>query len=198
MEFWHTQNKVFDQAKGRGNTIFFKQNAADYVLRHYLRGGQATKISKDKYFFLGLARTRSFAEMRLNDYLYQQGLPVPVPVAAKVIRHGLVYSADFISLKIANSQTLLEYVKCDPIGIWRKVGKTIRQFHQAGLNHADLNMRNIMVDKNNKVFLIDFDKCHLGASEVQKKSNLARLYRSMNKEIGSADAAYAKLILGYK
>ncbi len=199
MEFWHNQNKTLGKAQGRGNAVFFTQNNTEYVLRHYLRGGQVAKISKDKYLFLGLKRTRSFAEMRLNDYLYKKGLPVAVPVAAKVIRHGLIYSADFISIKIANSQTLLEYIKQNPedMGIWQAVGKTIKQFHDIGLNHTDLNIRNILVDNKNRIFLIDFDKCHLKASVKQKAANLVRLRRSINKETKLTNSAYTKLELGY-
>ena len=55
--------------------------------------------------------------------------------------------------------------------------------HQAQVNHTDLNIHNILLDKQGKVWLIDFDKCYVQAGESWKNSNLQRLLRSFNKEL---------------
>jgi len=69
---------------------------------------------------------------------------------------------------------------------WRGVGECIRQFHDAGIYHADLNANNILLDKNSKVYLIDFDKGERRKA-MQKNSqwmqnNLQRLKRSLLKQ----------------
>src|SRR5574343_60268 len=50
---------------GRGGAWFVPTAAGDAVLKHYRRGGKATWLSEDAYFYLGDARVRSFAEYRL-------------------------------------------------------------------------------------------------------------------------------------
>ena len=38
------------------------------------------------------------------------------------------------------------------------VGKTIKKFHEKAIYHPDLNVENIMIDDDENVFLLDFDK----------------------------------------
>lgn len=42
--------------------------------------------------------------------------------------------------------------------VWHKVGQTVRRLHEAGVYHADLNSHNLLLDKEGKVWVIDFDK----------------------------------------
>ncbi len=112
-------------------------------------------------------------------------LPVPAPVAASCVRHGMFYRADLITLQLDNVVTLADYLlesECNESG-WAAVGSCIRRFHDASVYHADLNARNILLDaESNRVYLIDFDKGamrYLGDS--WKASNLARLHRSLKK-----------------
>ena len=144
------------------------------------------KCNKARYLFLGANSTRSFAEFRLNQKLYDLGLPVAKPVAARFIRTGFWYTADFIGEKIIGSQTLLDYVQANAKDqeIWRKVKSTVERFHEAGLNHVDLNVRNILVTVERKIYLIDFDKCNLQATKKTKRQNFSRLSRSVLKTLG--------------
>jgi 3-deoxy-D-manno-octulosonic acid kinase len=70
--------------------------------------------------------------------------------------------------------------------IWPMVGACIRKFHDAGVVHADLNARNILLSEtgaaNVKVHLIDFDRARIGKpSKRVSKNNLDRLHRSLVK-----------------
>ncbi len=64
----------------------------------------------------------------------------------------------------------------------------VRRFHNAGLDHVDLNCDNILVAQG-QVYLIDFDRCRLraeGPSEATwKRANLNRLRRSVEKRCQS-------------
>ena len=55
---------------------------------------------------------------------------------------------------------LVALLKQGPIAgeVWHKVGQTVRQLHDAGVYHADLNSHNLLLDKEGKVWVIDFDK----------------------------------------
>ena len=194
---WQAQNKITGSAPGRGSTLFFTAESENFALRHYLRGGYAAKLSRDKYIFTGLSNTRAFAELQLTYKLYAQNLPVPEPIAARVVKSRVWYTQDIINRKILDSTTLYQYIIENPDDheVWTKVGKTIAKFHLAGLNHGDLNMRNILVTSS-KVYLIDFDKSSLEANETQKQNNLARLKRSIDKELGNSNS-FTNLLTGY-
>ncbi|MFA0229768.1 lipopolysaccharide kinase InaA family protein, partial [Vibrio sp. 10N.261.45.A7] len=51
------------------------------------------------------------------------------------------------------------------------------------VNHTDLNIHNILIDENNTVWIIDFDKCYQQLGNSWKQGNLDRLKRSFIKEL---------------
>ncbi len=67
---------------------------------------------------------------------------------------------------------------------YRAVGRLVRQLHDAGVCHTDLNIHNILLDNEGQFWLIDFDKCGRRDGDSWKAANLSRLQRSFNKEVG--------------
>ena len=112
-------------------------------------------------------------------------LPAPKPIAYLVSRHNFFYRADLLSSRIENAQDLVAILTKGPISdaLWFDIGKAIQNFHQHGIYHHDLNAHNILIDNDNKPWLIDFDQ-----GEVRKvnrswqQNNMQRLLRSFNKE----------------
>jgi 3-deoxy-D-manno-octulosonic acid kinase len=110
-------------------------------------------------------------------------LPVPTPIAARVRRQGIRYTADIITGYLADTRSFESIVLNGTAVLeqWSEVGRTLRRFHDHGVNHTDLNIRNILLDENEKVFLIDFDKGEFRRSGSWQASNLRRLKRSLMK-----------------
>jgi 3-deoxy-D-manno-octulosonic acid kinase len=183
-EYWQRANCITGQAKGRGTTYFFHYQEQDYVLRHYRRGGLIGKILKDRYLFSTVQHTRPWQELHLLTHMKSIGLPCPTPVGAKIQRHLLSYRADLITLRIPQAQDLHHHLQSSPLTkeIWQKIGRTIKRFHHAQIYHHDLNVRNIMLDDQDNIWLIDFDKCAIRKGEQWKNENLSRLRRSFDKE----------------
>lgn len=183
-DYWLEQGAITGSAAGRGTTYFFRHESSDFVLRRYRRGGLIGKLLTDQYFFTGLNKTRAWREMNLLIRMKELGLPAPTPVAASVKKSLFYYRADIITKKIPHAQDvhqhLLESEICSDV--WQKIGATIAQFHHQQIYHHDLNIHNIMLDDQDKVWLIDFDKCDMRTGEDWKKANLDRLLRSLNKE----------------
>ncbi len=181
---YKAKNTVLGEASGRGATYFVKHRELSCVLRHYHRGGMMASISKDRYWWTGVYNTRSWREWYLLVKLKDWDLPVPRAIAARAVRHGFLYTADLIMEKIENSESLstrLARQKLDE-SQWRKIGSTLRRFHQRGVYHADLNAHNILLDEESNVFVIDFDKGQLRATQRSwQLANLNRLQRSLNK-----------------
>ncbi|HEX7719218.1 MAG TPA: 3-deoxy-D-manno-octulosonic acid kinase [Woeseiaceae bacterium] len=192
------------QSAGRGNTVILSDGQRHFVMRHFRRGGLAARVSQDSYLWLGEDRTRSFTEFRLLAELVSRSLPVPPPVAARYRRTGILYSADIITALVPGIQPLAARIleKADR-DFWERMGAGIARFHQAGVNHADLNAYNVQVDRNDEILVLDFDRGRLMQEGSWQQSNLARLQRSLEKikrldqrSSFSADA-WEALLAGY-
>ncbi|MGR5340812.1 3-deoxy-D-manno-octulosonic acid kinase [Vibrio astriarenae] len=183
-EYWRQQGKLLGQAMGRGTTWFADFGRFEVALRHYRRGGMLGKILTDQYLFTKWEKSRSCQEFMLLSYLKQQGINVPTVIAARTIRRGLWYTADIITEKIKKAQDLIAITETDRLSdeVLMKIGREIRKMHDVSVNHTDLNIKNIMLDGDGQVWLIDFDKCLVKEGEHWKKQNLDRLRRSIDKE----------------
>lgn len=203
-DHWRTRGAVLGEAPGRGSSVFIDPAGLStdiaWVLRPYLRGGMAARVSHRHYLWTGLERTRAFREMRLIARLYQQQLPVPRPVAAAVTKQGLVWTGALITVRIPTARTLAEVVmKQDAdTALFERVGGVIRHFHEAGLDHVDLNARNLLIDAQRQVWLIDLDRCRLRPPGRWQSTNLARLGRSLASFDDASDSAMADIQLGYR
>jgi 3-deoxy-D-manno-octulosonic acid kinase len=191
---------------GRGAVRYFDYQGQSHLLRHYHRGGWMAHFNQDRYVYLGLKKTRPWQEGQLLLQLHRQQLPVPFPAAARIIRCGLCYRADLIMHTIAHAQNLVQHLKEQALSNtqWQQLGKLVRHFHQQGVYHADLNAHNILVDKQEKIWLIDFDKGKIIQAHTSwQQQNLARLKRSLDKEkdqhtIHFDNNAWQCLMTGYQ
>jgi 3-deoxy-D-manno-octulosonic acid kinase len=205
-KFWSARGELAVVAGGRGSAWFIGSAANAWVLRHYRRGGFIARLSQDRYWWLGEDRVRAFAEWRLLDYLAQRGLPVPKPVAARYQRAGMSYRCDLITERIANAQSLSAALAMAAVAqsTWRAIGAAIARFHGLGVDHADLNAHNILVDGNQGVSVIDFDRGRLRAPGAWTSRNLQRLRRSLAKISVNmppdrfTPAAWEQLLAGYQ
>ncbi|MBD3897060.1 3-deoxy-D-manno-octulosonic acid kinase [Halomonas sp. ML-15] len=181
-EAWQRAGRVTGQAPGRGTSLFVDAgDGHEWVLRHYRRGGWIARLSASHYVWTGLERTRAFRELRLIAELHARGLPVPPPVAACVWRSGLSYQAALITQRLAGTRALAEHLASADAALLERVGATIARFHAAGLDHVDLNARNLLVDAEMRVWLIDLDRCRLRRPGAWQAANLDRLARSLAK-----------------
>lgn len=183
-KYWQIKNAITGQAKGRGTTYFFQHNKNEYVLRHYRRGGVIGKVLSDQYLYTSIEKSRAWQEFRLLKLMQTFDLPCPTPIAAMVSKSGLYYQADIISTKIPDAQDLHHILlnKSLTTDVWEKIGQTIAKFHNHQVYHHDLNIHNIMLDSEDGVWLIDFDKCAIKQGDDWKQSNMERLKRSFEKE----------------
>lgn len=174
---------------GRGETFFFRHRDTELVHKRYQRGGLYRFFVKETYLYLSLPLTRMWQEFNLLTRMHHGGLPVPEPVAVRCYRcKGFGYRGDLITRRIDQADTLAGRLLAGPLPgqTWRRIGRTIRAFHEACINHADLNAGNIMIDAKHAVWLIDFDKSRVesqAAGEWQE-GNLSRLLKSLNKMRG--------------
>jgi len=162
------------------------------VLRQYSHGGLLRAIT-GKLYFVG---ARSFRELALTEEIRSCGISTISSIGA--IHHRILfpfYQAYFLSLEIPRAIDPIQYfqemgarptrenlsLKRNTI---RSAGLLIRQFHQAGFLHGDLQLKNILIE-GDQLLLIDFDRSYRrpNLSIQEKMRNLLRLNRSAEKRI---------------
>jgi 3-deoxy-D-manno-octulosonic acid kinase len=164
------------------------------------------RLSSDRYLFRREISTRPVREFLLLVYLHAIGLPVSVPVGARVVRDGLFYRGDLITEMIPDTQTFAERLSMGALQVadWIAVGRLIAQFHRKNVFHADLNAHNILVDGAQRWWLIDFDRGDLREPGLWCDANLVRLRRSILKICDALPAGrfnetlWTALLAGYR
>lgn len=201
--WWQARGQAVPADTGRGTTWFVGDPGAQWVLRHYWRGGRVARWIADRYLWFGLERTRPFIEFRLTLRAHALDLPVPRPVAARVLRAGLTYIGDLITerLPAVPCSSLMAKGMLDAAG-WRAAGVCIARCHGAGLDHADLTLNNLLLGRDGTAHVIDLDRAVLRAPGRWAAANLARLRRSLVKltpgwTAADRDAAWREFMAGY-
>lgn len=181
--WWERRKAVFGTARGRGTVYFVEGAEGRWALRHYMRGGWMSRCTRDRYLWTGLARTRTCRELELLAQLHADGLPVPRPIGARLIRTGCSYTGDIITEFLPSSTPLGEILKAAPLSRsdWAALGCLLRRFHHHRVRHDDINIGNILRDADGQFHLIDFDNARLTSPGAWRLHNLLRLRRSLEK-----------------
>jgi 3-deoxy-D-manno-octulosonic acid kinase len=175
------------------------------VLRWYRRGGLLRWVTRDRY----LGRSgRPLRELAVTEEARRRGVPAPEVLAVRVDRAGCgTYRAALLTREIPDVVTLAAFLGGAPAPSLRAavldgVGRTLRQLHDRGIAHRDLNAANLLVragDVPPSVFVVDFDRARAGApvAEAGRRRALRRLARSLAKLGGAAAGAAEAVAAAY-
>lgn len=190
---WRDRGALGDALGGRGQVWSVRTPVGPAVLRRYQRGGWVRRISRDRYVYLGLARSRAVREFRLLKHLRRLQLPVPEPLVASCERgvgrgvRSLQYTCGLLTREICGAEPLASLVADLGSHDWNAIGHTLGRFFQAGLRHPDLNANNLIRDGEQQWWLLDFDKACCTARPSRPQPMLSRLKRSLNKQQQAID-----------
>ncbi len=161
-----------------------------WVVRHYHRGGFPARRLRDRYLAVG--ETRPVAELRASLEASRRGLPAPAVVAGAVYAAGAFYRADLVTEAIPGGLDLAEIlfgageISVAPGPALAAVGTLLRRLADAGVRHADLNAKNVVLQPLGdglRTWLVDLDGCRFaagpdpGAGDAMRR----RLERSLRK-----------------
>jgi len=183
-EHWRSLGALEVARGGRGTVAFVRTPEGErWVLRHYRRGGLVARLARDRYFWTGAERTRAFREWRLLRRLREWQLPVPAPVAARYVRKGPFYRADLLTMEMPVRRTVAHALAAAPLpaDAWMAIGRCIGRLHARGVQHADLNAHNLLLDEGDAVYVLDFDRGRIRPRGAWEDAVLARLDRSLRK-----------------
>jgi serine/threonine protein kinase len=160
------------------------------IVRRYLHGGLLGFLTRDLYLF----GSRSVQELVLSEEIRSSGIPTVETIGA-IHRFTWFpfYKPYLLSLEVPHALNLIQYIQ--DIGphpalsnlsrkrkVIRSMGILLRQFHDMGFYHGDLQLKNILIAQG-QLLLIDFDRSYRKPvlSLRGRMKNLLRLNRSAEK-----------------
>ena len=183
--------------------VRFDPNSKDYVLLS--RGAEAivyvnkeknllVKFREPKHFRIKeidgpIRKYRTRREARIIDRLHSMGLPVPNLV-------GVDENKGIIIMEYIEGKKLRDIINTLNFKAYSvEVGKIIALLHKNNVIHGDLTTSNFLVDKNNKLFLIDFGLSYINPKVEDKAVDIHLLRQALeSKHFEFWDKAF-KLVL---
>ncbi len=153
------------------------------VVKSYTRGGVIRYFNRQTY--LKFSRYRCQSEYDLLLFLDRLGVSVPEPIAFGY-QGRLFYHAWLVTREIQNSCTLAEFSKKNPEKTRMLINDLARQLNilvENQIHHVDLHPGNVLVDNQDNLYIIDFDKARTTPQNRQKlkKKYLCRWQRAVLK-----------------
>ncbi len=152
------------------------------VVRTLTHGGALRNVFKTRFLTLN----RSIQELQSSAYLISQGIPTPEIVGMRFRKNGPFYAMEIISRMIPESIDLLTFLEQNPgngSDVIGKAGALIRDIHRAQVYHADLHVKNIVLDKERNPWIIDLDNAYrfIDLPLILRYKNTRRFIHSLKK-----------------
>jgi len=184
LDYWRQTPGFEATAGGRGGSCVIEVAGRRMLLRRYRRGGAVRKLTSDHYFWLGQTLSRPWREWDILLRARDAGLPVPEPIAACTCRTGLLYRAALITGFLDDTEMLTQRLRQQQLSrdCWYRLGLLVKKMHAAGIRHADLNSDNVLLDSEDRFYLVDFDKARfMKRLDDWQWQPLLRFQRSLEK-----------------
>jgi RIO-like serine/threonine protein kinase len=195
---------------GRGvvPSLVLEPSQKRVVVRKYRRGGLLRFVVPDMF----AGRHRSFQELAFTLRAARSGVPVAEILGALSLRVcGPLYRHYLVSRELTgycDLAALFQERDCsdtDVEALARYAADRVRQVHDAGLFHGDLNLKNILVSRTDlsRLFIIDWDKSRYTPGSLgvhERRRNVVRFCRSAAKLRARGfdiPAQFAELFLEY-
>lgn len=170
---------------GRGATFRIATEQGGVVLRRFRRGGAMRWLGE---LYCGF-RPRPLREFSVLLRARRRGLPVPEPLAAVVERHfAVLYRGRLLMREVVGGVSLLRWLDRESdADLVALLARALRDLHDAGLNHPDLNLQNVLVVARSygpRLVFVDLDRARLSAVPLgvaARRRALRRLRRSATK-----------------
>ncbi|MFH0945587.1 MAG: lipopolysaccharide kinase InaA family protein [Planctomycetota bacterium] len=149
------------------------------LVKRLRRGGWLGRL------FFDLTRPeRALREILVVELLREEQVLTPAVLGARLERRFGLARVELMTSLVASACDLMDWLLVERAPrergqVLAAAGRQVAAMHQVGVIHQDLNLRNLLVDAQGRVHLLDLGRSRRGdRSERRAAANLARLYRS--------------------
>ena len=160
------------------------------LIRSYRKGGLMRGLRGARFH----GRLRPLDELVLHVALAAQDLPVVEALGCTIHGDRSGWTGRLLVREIAGARDLeawlygADVAGCDdPATVQASAGRAVRALHDAGVRHADLHPKNLLLVPSGGVRVIDLDRAQRGAAPLAdgaRLDNLARYRRAIEKHRG--------------
>lgn len=188
------------ELSGRASIRFANlSNVGMVAIKYYMRGGVFGKFITRRYLKLG--KTRGELEYEFLEKVNSLGLKAPRPLAY-ADKGGLFYHAWLVTQVIPETISLADLSLRDEDRATRLLLELVRQISiliKAGVWHVDLHPGNVLVDKNDDLHILDFDKAmHFTGSDYELRDRYLFRWRRAAIKHGLPDVLTEIVCLGLR
>ncbi len=146
--FWAARGELVEVTAGRGSAWFIARVPVPWALRHYRRGGPDRPALARSLCVGGRGARPLFRRVAVAGALAELGLPCRGPSQHAISGPDSCIDATLITERISGAYPLSSVLARHALeaATWHAVGAAIARFHAAGVDHADLNAHNILLD----------------------------------------------------
>ena len=185
IQLFNTPTDTVDSVLGGRSsvTIAYLDGIGSVVIKHYTRGGLIRHVVARRYVKWG--KPRSQVEYEILQKVKGLDVNVPEPIAF-AYQGRLFYKAWLVTREIKHQQTLAELSCFDEQQArmaMKAVGVQIATLIKNHIHHADFHPGNVLVDRTDRVFILDFDKAYVsrGSKNKLREKYLMRWQRAVTK-----------------
>jgi hypothetical protein len=192
---------------GRGRLARLASPLGPLVVREARKGGLLRRLRGPLFH----GRYRPLDELVLLLRCLGARVPVAEPAGAVVLHRGGGWRGFLLTREVPDAVDLERFLyDASPLPAGRRevlaeAGAAVRRLHDAGVSHADLHPKNLLLDPHgDRVLVIDLDRARemqRPLTEDERLDNLARLARSIEKHrlrgmrVGRREAL--RFLIGY-
>lgn len=169
---------------GRGTAYAIRTQDGAWLVRHYRRGGALAGLLGDRY--PRFATGRAWRELNVSAAARSAGIPTPEVVAAVTYTAGAFARFDIAVTWIDDALDLAAVLFSETgraIDIeTTKAAALIKTLCARGLQHADLNLKNILLAPSG-AYVVDLDRCRMISTRLERNAAAMRqrFVRSLEK-----------------
>ncbi len=160
---------INDILGGRASVVKTQLNTiGPVVIKYYRRGGMIRHLIRDT--FLRSGKTRARRKFEMYETVRALGISCPEPLIW-ASRGSLFYKAYLVTREITQSRTLADICLEDESRCSDAVQKTADQIVlliKNRIHHVDLHPGNVLIDGENQIYIIDFDKACVSPMKPNK------------------------------
>lgn len=169
---------------GRSKSFVFNLAGLGRIfVKHYSHGGLLRSITGGRFLAIGQQRSRLEFEMLERARSLSVNAPRPLAIITK---GAIVYGTWLVMEELSDSRNLVELQNDDGDDLrsaMDALGKQVGILIKNGILHVDLHPGNVLVSKDGRAFIVDFDKARLfsGGEAALRELYLRRWRRAVIK-----------------
>ena len=168
---------------GRGNVAFVDTSAGRLVLKQLRRGGVAGPLWGERF----PSRRRLLENLTLPSLARERGVRTPAASCLLLIASGPGLWRGWLAIEaVTGGESFVDRLRERPPGHddWTAALEAVRALHDAGIEHPDLNLGNLLFDPEGAVWILDLDRSRVhgeGLDDDARIDGIRRVERSYHK-----------------